>query len=172
MPQINVTEHIAAPPAVVWAFISDLHRVPEWVIGTKKMLSVSTAETEQGTEYRELSQVGFLTSETTWRVMTFRAPHVQMHECRSAMGNVTLTMTVEPAGNGTRIRHVTEYRLMPHVRPLGRLLEALLHRRTADDMHRSVQQAKQIIEQEYGAVERTTPQPLQVDRAVPDHSLP
>ncbi len=166
MPQINVTEQIAAPPAVVWAFISDLHRVPEGVIGTKKMLSISTAETEHGTEYCELSQVGFLKSETTWRITTFRAPHVQTHECRSAMGNVTLTMMVEPAGSGTQIRHVTEYYLMPHVRPLGRLLEALLHRRTADDLHRNVQQAKRMIEQEHGAVERTPPQPLQADRVI------
>ena len=158
MLQITVTEHIAAPPAAVWAFISDLHRIPEWVLGTKEMLSISTAEVGVGTEYRELTQIGPGTSETTWRITTFRAPSVQTHESRSAMVNAVLTMTVEPAGSGTLLTFQSEAQLLPRLRPLGRLLELVIRRRSVDDMRHSFQQAKQIIEQEQGGVEPTETQ--------------
>ncbi len=48
MPLLITTEHIAAPPAAVWMFISDLQRVPEWVIGTQKMLWISTEQVGVG----------------------------------------------------------------------------------------------------------------------------
>ena len=67
MAQVSITEHIAAPPAV-WTFISDLQRIPEWVVGTKEMLSISTEAVGVGTEYRELTQIGPSVSETTWRI--------------------------------------------------------------------------------------------------------
>ena len=47
---IMTTEQIAASPAAVWAFISDLPRIPQWIVGTKKMLSISTSAAEEGTE--------------------------------------------------------------------------------------------------------------------------
>ncbi len=48
MPLLITTEQIAAPPAAVWMFISDLQRVPEWVIGTQKMLWISTEQVGVG----------------------------------------------------------------------------------------------------------------------------
>lgn len=166
MLQLITTEQIAAPPAVVWAFISDLQRVPEWVVGTEKMLWISTEQVGVGTEYRELTQIGPTTSQTTWRITTFRAPFVQVHESRSAMLDAVLTMTLEAEHGGTRFIHRIEGRLLPKVRPLGWLLERLIRRQAANDMRQTVHQAKQIIEQEYGAVERTPPQPLQADRVM------
>ncbi len=64
MAQVIITEYIAAPPAAVWTFISNLHRIPEWVVGTKEMLSISTEAAAAGTEYRELSKFGPTTAET------------------------------------------------------------------------------------------------------------
>ncbi len=166
MPLLITTEHIAAPPAAVWMFISDLQRVPEWVIGTQKMLWISTEEVGAGTEYRELTQIGPTTSPTTWRITTFRAPHVQIHETRSAMVNATLTMTLEAENGGTRFIHHIEARLLPMVPPLGWLLGLIMHRHVGNDMRKTLWQAKQIVEQEYGARERTQAPPLQVDHVV------
>jgi carbon monoxide dehydrogenase subunit G len=156
MPQILLTEDIAAPPAAVWTFISDLRRIPEWVVGTKQMLSISTEKSELGTEYCELTLIGSYATETSWRITTFRAPHVQTHESRSALGNMTLTMIVEPHDQGTRLSYQAQYQMLPRVRPLGWLLEMLIHRKSSTDMHRSFASAKRIIEQEYraGEVER------------------
>lgn len=163
---IVTTEQIAASPEAVWAFISDLQRIPEWVIGTKKMLSVSSEQAEAGTEYQELTQIGPSTSKTIWHITTFRAPHVQVHESRSALLDMVLTMTVEAAGDNTRLVHRIEGQMLPRVRPLGWLLELLMRRQVVNDMRRALQQAKQIIEREYGA-EKRTPQTLQAKRAVP-----
>jgi carbon monoxide dehydrogenase subunit G len=159
---MTMTEHIAAPPAVVWAFISDLSRIPEWVLGTKKMVWISTAEAELGTEYRELTQIGPSIAETAWRITTFRTPHVQTHESHSALGSMTLTMTVEPHDQGTRLVYQGQYQLLPRVRPLGRLLELLIHRKTTADMQQSLHGARRIIEREYSAGKRTQfkPQPI------------
>ncbi len=151
MTQIILTEQIAAPPAAVWAFISDLQRYPEWIVGTKEMLSMSPMEVGVGTVYRERTQLGPSTSETTWRITTFRAPSVQVHESGSAMLHAVLTLTVEAEDSGTRLTHRTEARLLPSVPPLGWLLERIMERRVTDDLRQSLQQAKRIIEQEYGA---------------------
>lgn len=165
MPQINITEHIAAPPAAVWTFMSDLHRIPEWFVGAKEMLSISTEQVGAGTEYRELTQLGPSTSETTWRITTFRAPSVQIHESHSAVMNGVLTMTVEPEGSGTRLTYQAAYHLLPMLRPLGWLLEVVIHRRSTNDVRRSLQTAKRIIEQEAAAREPTDVRPLQTDQA-------
>ena len=170
MPQINITEHIAAPPAAVWTFMSDLHRIPEWFVGTKEMLSISTEQVGAGTEYRELTQLGPSTSETTWRITTFRAPSVQIHESHSAVMNAVLTMTVEPEGSGTRLTYQAAYHLLPMLRPLGWLLELVIHRRSTNDVRRSLQTAKRIIEQEAAAHERTEVRPLRTNRPpTPSH---
>ncbi len=161
MTQIITQQHIAAPPAVVWAFISDLPRYPEWVVGTKHMLSISTMEVGAGTVYCERTQLGPSTSETTWHITTFHAPHVQIHENRSAMLRAVLTMTVGPEGNGTRFTHAIEATMFPRVRRLGWLLERLIRRHIANDMVQTLRQARQIIEQEYTAIERTQTQPQQ-----------
>lgn len=149
MIQIITTQHIAAPPAAVWAFIGDLPRYPEWVVGTKEMLSISTMEVGVGTAYRERTQIGPSTSLTTWHITTFRAPHVQTHESGSAMLRAALTMTLEAENGGTRLTHCIKARLLPRVRPAGWLLERLIRRQVANDMHQTLRQAKQIIEQEY-----------------------
>ncbi len=117
------------------------------------------------TEYRELTQIGPTTSPTTWRITTFRAPHVQIHETRSAMVNATLTMTFKAENGGTRFIHHIEARLLPMVPPLGWLLGLIMRRHVANDMRKTLWQAKQIVEQEYGARERTQA-PLQGDHVV------
>ena len=129
------------------------------------MLSVSTMEVGVGTAYRELTQIGPSTSETTWRITAFRAPSVQIHESRSAMLNAVLTMTVEPVGDETRLTHHTEARMLPHVPVVGWLLGLIMRRQVTNDMRQTLRQAKRIIEQEYGGVERTPLQRLQAAQA-------
>lgn len=165
MAQVIITEHFAAPPSAVWTFISDLHRIPEWVVGTKEMLSISTQAAGVGTEYRELSKFGPTTAETAWRITTFHAPTVQTHECRSVLMHVVLTMTVVPEGSGARLTHHTDARLLPTVRPLGRLMELIMRRQVAADMRQSLRQAKRIVEQEYAAKGSSQTLPLHAGRS-------
>lgn len=157
MTHFTTTEHIEAPPDVVWTFISDLRRIPEWVIGTKEMLSISTDPVVAGTEYRERTQIGPMASETSWCITVFHSPSVQTHESRSAMLNAVLTMAVEPEDGETRLTHSVAYQLLPKMRPLGRLLELVMHRKSMNDMRQSLQTAKHIIEREFSrSVSRRT----------------
>jgi hypothetical protein len=75
-------------------------------------------------------------------------------------------MTVEVTGGRTQLNHHIDARMLPHVRPLGWLLEQLIHRHIANNMRQTLRQAKQIIEREYGTVERTQSRQLPVDRTV------
>ena len=152
MPVIKIIEHIDASPEVVWNFISDVHRGPEWVTVMKDVLYVSEGEFGQGSIYRELSKIGPKESETEWHITRFEPPHVQVHECQESTLQATLTMRVEPDGNGARLIHQTEYQLMPVFRPLGWVLEKLFaYRMMRSEFQQSVQNAKQLIEREYVA---------------------
>ena len=151
MPRIETVEYIEAPPQIVWDFISDLQRVPEWVSVTKEMLHVNTPVVGEGTVYQELTQVGKRLIETTWHITTFRAPHVQVHQHRSAIMDMTLALTLTPQENGTCLVLCSEYRLLPILRPVGWLIERMFfHRTSVQDMRWSTQSIKRIVEQEFG----------------------
>jgi hypothetical protein len=51
------------------------------------------------------------------------------------------------------------------VRPLGWLLEGVMHRKVTNDMRQTFRQGKRIIEQEAAAREPTDVRPLQTDQA-------
>lgn len=150
--KLTTTEHIAASPAEVWSFISDANRYPEWVVGTKEVLSVSALEASQGTLYRERTQIGPSTPETRWEVTAFDTPYRQVHISKSAAINAVLTMLVEPEGDGTRFTHIIETTLFPKFRPLGWLLEQALWPQVVKDMAATLRQARQIVEREHGPV--------------------
>ncbi len=165
MIRIVTTEFIAAPPANVWAFISDVQRYPEWIVGTEKILSVSTQKIGAGTEYGEVTKIGRSTSESTWLITAFDAPHSQTHISRSATLDGALTMIVEPERSGTQITHMVEASLLPRMRLLGWPLERLMRRQLVDSMRQTFRQAKRIIELEYG-LESSTPSQLHIEQVL------
>ncbi len=147
MPRIEIREYIQAPPEQVWTFLSDIRRGPEWVTVMKEVLSVSDEPLRQGSSYRERSKIGPSTSVTEWHITEFEPPRRQVHTCREPSLYARLTVEVEPEGNGTRLLHRTDYRLMPVFRPLGWLLEQLFaHRLMTQEMRQTVTNAKRIFE--------------------------
>lgn len=68
------------------------------------------------------------------------------------MAQAVLTMVVEPEDGGTRLTHQAVYQLLPKVRPLGWLLELAMDRKSKNDMRKSLQTAKHIIEHELAEV--------------------
>lgn len=149
MPQVKIEEYIDAPPQHVWSFISDIRRGPEWVTVMKEVLHVSEKPLREGSTYRERSKVGPSTSETEWRITKFKAPRVQVHECREPMLHAVLTMRVEPEGTGVRLLHQTKFKMLPVFRPLGWLVEQVFGRRTMErEMLQTVDNAKRMLEAE------------------------
>jgi len=60
---------------------------------------------------------------------------------------VILTLTITPDKGGTRLRHETEYRMMPGFRPLGWLMEKLFIQRVmTNGMNQSVANFNGLVE--------------------------
>lgn len=151
MPQVEFIEYIQAPPQAVWDFISDIRRGPEWVTVMKEVLFVSDGPIKKGSVYRERSQVAVSTSETEWHITEFDPPRRQVHETNEPMLQAVLTMEVTPDGDGARLLHRTDFKMMPRFRPLGWLVEKLFGYRTmSKELRQTVDNAKRILEAEHG----------------------
>lgn len=149
MTVVETSREIEAPPEAVWAFISDLERVPEWVVFTDEMLEVPDEEAGKGTVYRELGGPGPVQDESTWRITAFDPPRRQVHEGDLGAMEATLTMEVDPVEDGTRLTHRLDVRVLPRLRPLGWLLEHLVVKHVLRRGLRGSQaRAKEIVEAE------------------------
>lgn len=114
-----------------------------------EVLHVSEEPIKKGSSYRELSKIGPSTSETEWHITEFDPPTVQVHETHEKALQAVLTIRVDPEGDGARLTHHTEYKMMPGFRPLGWFLETLFaHRMMKKALQQSVENAKRILEAE------------------------
>lgn len=147
MPVVEITKQIDAPTSEVWAFISDIRKAPQWVTVMQELIKTSENPVQHGTIYHERSKIGPNESETEWKVTVFEPQDVQVHECAEPSFQAKLTMRVEPANEGARLIHRTEYQLMPVFRPLGWLLEKLFIEDTMKrNLQTTVENAKSMIE--------------------------
>jgi carbon monoxide dehydrogenase subunit G len=154
MASITSTTEIQAPAEKVWDLVCNLQRIPEWVGNTLEMLSVSEGPTGSGTTYRERSRImGPWKAPTEWRITTFEAPRRQVHEGTLPMGgNATLDISLEPAGEGSRITIKMDTGYAPVMRPAGALLDGLfLQRSLQSDFDANVKRLKELVEAESGA---------------------
>ena len=149
MAHFELSTEINAPPQVVWDFISDLRRAPEWVTATDEILYVSEGEIGVGTVYREKGGAGPFKSVSEWRITEFDPPHRQVHVGDLGVMKMTFAFEIEPTERGTLVRQKGDFCMMPSFRPLGLLLEALFLRRQMESSLRSTHaNAKRILEAE------------------------
>ena len=149
MPKVEIVKHIKAPQEKVWDFISDIEQAPDWVVVMQSLVETTDNPVKEGTIYRERSKVGPKESETVWRVTKFKHPHLQVHECNAPDFRAKLAMEVENKDGESVLKHTTEYALMPVFRPLGWLIESLVvKKQMIKNLHQSVENCKQMIEQE------------------------
>lgn len=111
----------------------------------------------KGTVYRDISRIGLIKSESSWKVTYFDPPHMQAHECSEPDFNATLTMRVEDNGDGTStLFHKTVYNLMPKTKSAGKLLELLfLNTLMSRKLRQSVDNCKCMIERQFSDSELT-----------------
>ena len=146
MPRIEVAVDIGASPEVVWDFVSDLRRIPEWIEDTLAMLSVEPEPAQRGTLYRERSRIlGPLSQVTTWTITEFDPPRRQKHEGQVPMMAATnVAMGLEPSSTGTTFTLVFEY---TPGNPLASLADRLFLRgNLRSGFRRSLQKLKALIE--------------------------
>jgi carbon monoxide dehydrogenase subunit G len=143
MPTVSHSVTVDAAPETVWAFVSDVERLPEWVAFTDEVRHHDEGAVREGFEYVEYGGIGPLRSESEWEVVACDPPNRQVHVGDLGAMQATLTIDVEPTdgdgdrdrdggGGGSRWTQTVEFETLPRFRPLGRLLEGLFLRRAMD----------------------------------------
>ncbi len=121
---ITIEQHIAAPPAQVWATIDDTRRFAEWVVNT---LEVTRADSESRGRRRHVRRAQPHRRAADRQLALGRRrgepPRHTVHTGEGIWlaGAMRLEMTVEPDGDGTRYLHEFSLRARPRpARPAGR----------------------------------------------------
>ncbi|MFC7225886.1 SRPBCC family protein [Salinirubellus salinus] len=135
MPTVSHSVTVDAAPETVWAFVSDVERLPEWVAFTDEVRHHDEGTVREGFEYAEYGGVGPLRGESEWEVVACESPTRQVHAGDLGAMQATLTIDIEPTdgeGDGSRWTQTVEFETFSRFRPLGRLLEVLYLRRAMD----------------------------------------
>jgi carbon monoxide dehydrogenase subunit G len=125
MAEIRQTFEVGAPPPVVWAFFQDAPRVAPCMPGAE-LLEVEDADTFRG---KLRVKVGPITAEFEGHAKVVErdeAAHRSGIEASGvdrrggSRGSATITYELSPAGDGTRVELVAEYRLQGAMAQFGR----------------------------------------------------
>lgn len=106
--RIEATIDIDAPPADVWAVVSDLRRMGEWSPQCKKMI-IRGGEVAQGTRTININRQGWKVWPTRSYVKVFQ-PEREL-ALKIAENGTVWTYELEPTATGTRL---TEHRTAPN----------------------------------------------------------
>jgi uncharacterized protein YndB with AHSA1/START domain len=120
---------IQAPIESVWACLNDIDHTPEWVSGLEAAELKTTGSYGVGAEYCDHNRLGPFRQTTLWRVTAFDQPSCQVHESVSSVLPSRMTLSLSPSTEGTRLRMAVEYRFLPRLGLVSRVLEALLMNR-------------------------------------------
>lgn len=148
---IRIEEHIAAPPERVWAMITDTRRYAEWVVNTLEVTYADSDTADEGVRYEERNRIaGPLTGGSRWVVTSVDPGRSTVHTGDGIWlaGTMTLAMSVEPDGAGTRYGHVFTYE--PGLGPLGPVVDLGLRPSIGRDMRASVRRLRELCEDEAG----------------------
>lgn len=99
-PLLEETIEVEAPPAAVWALVSDVARMSSWSPQVVKTV-VRGRPVQEGTTFFNLNRRGLLFWPTQARVVTFE-PHREF-AFRIKENWTVWSFSLEPAGSGTRV---------------------------------------------------------------------
>lgn len=141
---------ISAPPEVVFDFVADAPRIPEYVRFVHDVFEVSEGPIGVGTRIKEHAKPGPFNTITEWEIIDFDRPRRQVWDGHQSDMDMTLTKTIEPTGGGCRYTQVMHYRYLPRLRPVGWLLEKLVVDRTMRTAFEQITAGiKDIVEREH-----------------------
>ena len=148
---VRITESILidAPPDVVWDFVCDADRYPEWIYFVREVFDTSEGPMREGWVYHERAKPGPVETTSEWTITRFEPPTVQVHEGRMPEMDAVLTIELTPHDGGTRWEHSMRFRMLPGFRPLGWLLERTVVKwKMRADFRKILRAAKELIERE------------------------
>lgn len=97
--QLEESIEIDAPPAQVWALVTDLPRMASW--SPQVVKTFVKGPVQEGTRFRNVNRRGLLVWPTSAKVVRF-VPHTEF--AFRVKDNFTIwSFTLEPTGTGTRV---------------------------------------------------------------------
>ena len=98
--------HIDAPPEVVYDYVTDLTRHPEWA-DQKMEITVDSQPVAVGTTFT--STVRFVKAiPARGRVLEMQRPQTFVYECTDSSGTHRWTMRIQPDGTGSLLEQTIE----------------------------------------------------------------
>ncbi len=119
---------IQAPVETVWNTLNDIAHTPDWVVGLEAADLKTPGNYGLDSIYYDHNRLGPLPQTTPWRVTAFEPMKRQIHESRSAVLPSRMILHLSPSATSevTRLQMVVEYRFLPWLGPVSRLLERLV----------------------------------------------
>lgn len=133
---------VAAPPEVVFRFVSDLGRAPEWVPELVSVTKLDPGPVRLGTRFAQVARIAGRESRTELRVTAFEPPRRFAHEGAGDSMRFAARFELEPRDGGTRVRH--DYEL--HLGGLRALMEPLIAGRIEQRSAAAAEALKRAIE--------------------------
>jgi hypothetical protein len=133
---------MTASPDAVWAVLSDLRRLPDWLAFAASLEDVSGADATEGATYT-VKPPRFYEPKTRWRISQVEQGRRQVHTSEMPiLKDVSSTIEVgEREGSGARVR--VRWRADP-ANLLGRAMRPMIQRQTQASWERSLERLDEI----------------------------
>lgn len=125
MRRIERSIEVGRPPGEVFALLTDLDRLPEWATIVVATRDVSQVPLRRGNTFKQTVRVLGQEIESEWTVVDFDPPRrVAYTATAPGGGEMRMTQTVGPAGDGSRVDLKVEYEVPGGL--LGELFDHLV----------------------------------------------
>ena len=132
---VDVSRRVNASPDAVWAVISDLNRLPEWLQFASAVEDVS-GPAQPGATYTVKPQKSYEPT-TRWTVTETQAPTRQLHTSEmSVVSGVRSEVQVSGADGGSTVR--VHWTGTPKG-IMGRLMRSMMQKRIPENWERSLE---------------------------------
>lgn len=101
--------YLAAPAEQIFAVLTDAATYAYWVVGSKEVRAVEPDWPAPGSGFHHTVGVGLLATRDETRVLRIAPPGLLELQARAwPSGEARVTLTLDPAGQGTRVTMVEE----------------------------------------------------------------
>ena len=112
MPDLRETIELAVPPEEVWAVLTDLTRLDEWVAEHRGFPDGAPSSLSEGTTYSQTLEAAGQEVDMEWAVVEYDEPRVLAFDGSGPAGSsATLRYELTPEGEGTRMAYATSFDL-------------------------------------------------------------
>lgn len=145
MSDVEVSVEVRAEPSAVWAVLSDVERIDEWLTVHDEFEEDPPAEIEEGIELRQKVSSGDFGARVEWVVETVEEPELMCwHGSATGGAELRTTYRLVPTDEGTRIECTTDLQLPGG--PLGSIAAKAARPRGREEAEESLDRLRRLVE--------------------------